>query len=411
MRRTGLAGAIWVIALAVAVLPGSGEPAPFVPEAVGRTATLPPFGAHWVFVPDRLLGHSALFDGDRGEMLGAVSSPSTLTPKLPLVSRARGEIYSVDLDYDRGLRGHRIDYVTVHDARTLDVTGEVVLPHPVSMSNTSLHHASLLDGDRFLVVFSQFPVTVATVVDLERREVVADVHIAGCAGVYAAGPRRFATLCGDGTAALALLDGAGRLRELVRSEPFFDVVADPVAMAGARNGTRWVFASFAGQLHAVDFGGDVPQPSPPWPLASESERGDGWRPGGLQPLAVHARSNRLYVLMHRGGAGSHKDPGPEIWTFDLAAHEREGTIAVPNLAAAFLGPTLGIAEGSIVQTLLRWLVPNQGAQSIAVTRDEAPLLFARHGGLGAVAVIDARTGEHLRTLTEAGLSGPTLGVY
>ena len=104
----------------------------------GRVATLPPIGEHWVWVPDRILEHSLLFDGDRGEMLGSISSPSMLTPKLPLVARTRKEIYSVDLDYSRGRRGERTDYVTIFDSRTLDVIGEVVLPHPTSESNTSL---------------------------------------------------------------------------------------------------------------------------------------------------------------------------------------------------------------------------------------------------------------------------------
>ena len=33
-------------------------------EATGQIATLPPVGEHWVWVSDRLLAHSVLFDGD-----------------------------------------------------------------------------------------------------------------------------------------------------------------------------------------------------------------------------------------------------------------------------------------------------------------------------------------------------------
>jgi len=400
--------------LVLAVLAGAALAAPptlgLEPETVGRVATLPPLGDHWVFVPDRLLQHSLLFDADRGDVLGTIQSTSSLTPKLPLVSRTRGEIYSVDLDYDRGLRGNRIDYVTIHDAKSLQVTGEVLLPHPTSASNTSLHHAALLDGDRFLVAFSQFPATLATVVDLETREVASEVHIAGCAGVYPAGPDRFATLCGDGTAALALLDADGRLLELVRSEPFFDVVADAVAMAGARAGSSWIFTSFLGQVHQVDFSGEMPMAADSWPLATDAQREDRWRPGGLQHVAFHRPSGRLYVLMHQGGSGTHKDPGPEIWIYDLEARSRVGTIEVPNLAADFLGPMLGVASDGFLQRLLRALIPHEGAQSIAVTQDDEPLLFARHGELGVVAVLDAESGEHLRNLDEVGLAGPSLGV-
>ena len=359
---------------------------------------------------DRLLEHSFLFDGDDGRMLGTIPAPGALTPKLPLFARSRGEFYSVDLDYARGTRGARIDYVTIYDAVTLDVVGEVVLPHPAAMSNTSLHHAALLDGDRFLVVFSQFPETVATVVDLERREVASVVAIAGCAGVYPAGPRRFATLCGNGTMALALLRPDGTLQRTARGERFFDAVEDPVSMAGVRLGSSWLFVSFAGRVHEVELGGGRPEAKPAWSLVDAAERDAGWRPGGLQPHALHRASGRLYALMHQGEPGSHKDAGPEIWAFELERQKRTARFGVPNLTVDFLGPMLGLAPGGLGFRLLGFVVPNAGAHSLAVTQDDAPLLFTRNAEIGAVGVLDAGTGEHLRTLGEAGLFGPSLGV-
>ena len=49
-----------------------------------------------------------------------------------------------------------------------------------------------------------------------------------------------------------------------------------------------------------------------------------------------------------------------------------------------------------------------GVHSIAVTRDDAPLLFYRHADLGAVGVLDALSGAHLRDIEETGLSGTLL---
>ncbi|MEM7412377.1 MAG: amine dehydrogenase large subunit [Myxococcota bacterium] len=378
------------------------------PEAVGQVATLPPVGDHWVWVPDRVLEHSVLFDGDDGSVLAALASPGALTPKLPLFARSRGEFYSVDVDYARGTRGKRTDYVTIYDAESLQVVGEVVLPHPTSASNTSLHHATLLDGDRFLVVFSQFPETVATVVDLEARSVRAAVPIAGCAGLYAVGAQRFATLCGDGTTLSVTLSPDGTASGTARSPRFFDVIEDPVSMAGVRLGAKWLFVSFAGQVHAIDYADATPAPADPWPLASAGERSTGWRPGGLQPFALHRSTQRLFVLMHQGEPGTHKDAGAEIWTFDVAEQARVGQIEVPNLAVDFLGPLLELEGFGL--SLLGWVVPNPGAHSLAVSQDAEPLLFTRNGELGAVAVLDATTGEHLRSVGELGISGPTLGV-
>jgi hypothetical protein len=47
---------------------------------------------------------------------------------------------------------------------------------------------------------------------------------------------------------------------------------------------------------------------------------------------------------------------------------------------------------------------------VAVTQDANPLLFVRHADLGAVGVLDALSGEHLRDIEETGLSGATLVV-
>ena len=38
--------------------------------------------------------------------------------------------------------------------------------------------------------------------------------------------------------------------------------------------------------------------------------------------AIHRALGRLYVPMHEGGEGTHKDGGTEIWVFDLASHRR-----------------------------------------------------------------------------------------
>jgi methylamine dehydrogenase heavy chain len=380
------------------------------PLEQGGVATLPPLGAHLVWVPDRLFAHSVLFDGDTGKMLGSIDAGAVLTPKPPLYARARGEIYSVDTAYSRGRRGQRVDFVTIYDPRTLGVRGEILLPTRSAESNASVAYAELLDGEAFLLSFNQFPTTSVSVVDLAARHFVAEIPVAGCAGIYPVAERRFATLCGDGTALAISLDTGGRKIGMAHGERFFDPVEDPVAMAAARSGPRWWFVSFAGLVHEIDFSGEAPRVGASWSLLTDADRAAGWRPGGLQHVALHRGSGRLYSVMHQGGPGSHKEAGPEIWVYDVAKQQRIARFPVPNLAATFLGVNLGAEAGSMLRRVLEWVVPNQGIHSIAVTQDERPLLFARHGELGAVAVLDASSGSHLRDLEEAGLAGPTLAV-
>jgi methylamine dehydrogenase heavy chain len=393
--------------LALAVLLAAPHAQAAEPLEKASVAPMHAVGEHFVWVPDRLFAHSLLFDGDSGEVRATIDAGTTITPKPPLYSERRGEFYSVEIDYARGTRGKRVDYVTIYDATNLQVSGEVLIPTQTSESNASIAYSALLDGGRFLGTFNQFPNTSISIVNLDRRSFAGEIPTTGCAGVYPTGERTLATLCGNGTVLAMTLDEAGSLESSVASAPFFDVVKDPVMMAGGRLESRWVFVSFAGKVHEVDF-----SVSPPgiesWSLLGDGD--SGWRPGGLQHVALHRDTKRLYVILHEGGPGTHKDPGPEVWVFDLATRERVARFAMPNFTAAFLSAVLGVDADSFTGWLLDGLLPGGGAHVIAVTQDDTPLLFARNAERGVVAVLDANTGEHLRNLDEAGLGGPRLEV-
>ena len=150
------------------------------------------------------------------------------------------------------------------------------------------------------------------------------------------------------------------------SEAFFDADKDPVFVQGIATSEGYLFLSFLGEVHPIDFRGAQPVFAPAWSLVSAAER-SRWRPGAQQVGAIHRALGRLYVPMHEGGEGTHKDGGTEIWVFDLATHQR----------------------------LARWPLRNQGlsrAVAVQVSQDAAPILFAATD-TGAVAVLDALTGR------------------
>jgi methylamine dehydrogenase heavy chain len=379
------------------------------PDEHGQVAVLPAVASpHWVWVPDRLLRHATLFDGDSGHALGTLDGTFSLSGPAPLFSRRRGEIYIIDQVYARGHRGERKDYVTIYDATTLVVRGEVEIPPRSASIGHGYAVAAVLDDERFLVVFNQDPSNSVSVVDLEARRFADEIVIGGCALVYPTGAGRFATLCGNGTAIEVELDAAGHEARVSRSAKFFDTVEDPLTEKGVRDGARWFFASFEGKLQAIDFGGEQPMAAPAWPLFTAAEREVGWRIGGMQHLALHRATHRLYSLVHRGGPGSHKDPGSMIWVYDVAQQKRVQEIAVPGLLPVFARPMLELERAGWGDWLLRQLLPNPGAHTIAVTQDAQPLLFVRHDQIGAVAVVDALSGALLREIDEVGISGPLL---
>jgi methylamine dehydrogenase heavy chain len=340
-------------------------------------------------------------------MLGMLSAGLGIVS--PAFSPDRRTIYLPETYYARGSRGERTDLVTVYDARSLRPTTEIAIPPKRANYATGVASNAISDDGRFLAVFNLTPGTSLSIVDLVNQRLTADVTTPGCSLVYGAGPRRFLMLCGDGSALSVEVDDEGREQRKERSRSFFDVNVDPVMEKPARAGEQWLFVSFAGVVHPVDVSASEPRFGEPWSLVDDADRAASWRVGGAQPLTAHASSGRLYALMHQGGADSHKQPGKEVWVFDLATHARVQRIALKSPIAAFLRGPLGLSETTWTGRLGRWLLytllPNPGADRILVTQDEAPVLVTSTGFPSTLAVHDARTGEFLRDVPEVGVAG------
>jgi methylamine dehydrogenase heavy chain len=292
--------------------------------------------------------------------------------------------FSAETYLSRGFRGTRTDVITTTDANTLRPTGEIEIPAKRLLGMPTSAHAGLLDDERFLVAYNFSPASTVSVVDLERGAFVGEIEVAGCALVYPLGPRRFASLCGDGSLLEVSLDDAGRERSRATHPKLFDPSRDPLLEKAVRAGDRWLFVSFAGDVQPVEVSATGLEFGARWPLSSASERAARWLPGGLQPFALHAKTGRLYALIHQGGADSHKDPGTEVWVYDLAKKQRVQKIALGEIAT-----------------------------SIAVSADDAPLLYTAFLGAPALQVYDARTGAKLRAIANAaswpGLLQPIAG--
>lgn len=399
------------LALLLVLLPGAAAAqaaAPVPPEPVGRVLALPPPTPHRVWIADLLFRRSALFDADTGAMLGMLSAGVGVIA-LDFAPE-RGEIYLAQTYYSRGSRGERTDVVTVYDDRTLAPVAEVEIPPRRADYVHAVASSGLLGDGRHWVVFNATPATSVSVVDVAARRFVAEIGTPGCTQVHPVGRRRFAMLCGDGTLLQVRLGPDGALAERLRSERFFDPLRDPVIEKGVRLGDRWLFVSFAGVVHEVDLSGTVPRFAEPWPLFAEAEREEGWQVGGTVPVALHVATGRLYVLVHRGGPGGHKDPGREIWVYELESRRRVLQVPVHNVVGAFVAQQMGVADG-LGAWLARRLVPNPGVDSILVTPDDAPILVTASRSAGSVAVHDALTGAHLRDVHEVGLAPGLLQAF
>jgi methylamine dehydrogenase heavy chain len=353
-------------------------------DPAARVQTLAkPASPHWVWVNDFVFPHmvngkAMLVDGDTGHFLGELD---TGFGAMHVVLSQDGQvIYSPETYFSRGTRGERTDVVTLYDPSHLAPLGEIVIPPKRSSNMPMIANAQLTDDGRFLLIYNFTPSQSITVVDTKSRRFAGEIETSGCALSYPTGPRSFFSICADGALLHTLLDEAGHAKNSDRTEPLFDVDHDPVTEKGVRLGDTWYFVSFSGTLYPVKLDRGSLKLQKTWSLLTAAQKAQNWRPGGLQQLAVHTGLNRLYSIMHQGPLATHKDPGREVWVYDLARQVRIQKITMKN-----------------------------DSGSIQVTRDSHPLLFSIFIESNVLDVYDATSGNLLRSVTDIGTT-PTVMV-
>jgi methylamine dehydrogenase heavy chain len=365
------------LALVTAFAASAATPPPLPAEHL-ELARLPAPSPHWIWVFDESNNNETdmrlyLYDGDAHRQLGQIDvgfwPGVTFSPD--------GRTTAVSTTYlSRGSHGTRTDVVEFTDNATLALSGEIVLPpkHAQTIPLWSLGYSA---DAQFLFVANLTPAASYTVVDLAKRTVVGEIDTDGCVLVIPSAQRRVSSLCESGRLLTVAFDDAGREASRKVSQPFFNVDKDPIFVQGLRTANGIMFLSFLGDVYAVDLSAAEPQFAPAWPVTSAAERGK-WRPGGNQVGALHRRSGRLYMPMHRGGDGTHKVGGSEIWVVDVATHQRIGRWP---LDVKKYGSTL----------------------AVQVSQDDKALLFVATEA-PALLVIDAMNGQLLHVEPKMGQS-------
>jgi len=324
-------------------------------------------------VTNMLEGKAHLVDADSGRYLGMLSTG--YWHNRLVIPSSNKEIYSTQTFYPRGTYGKRTDLVVVYDAPTLAPIAEIEIP-PKRMTNVpTIGNAQITDNDRFVLVFNFNPAQTVSVVDVIDRKFVGEIESAGCSFIYPMGGLRFFMICGDGSLLDVRLDKAGGVQAKSRTGQLFDPPGDFIEEDGVRVGNSWYFSSRGGLIYSV-----TPEPSrlafgEPWSLFSKTDRAEGWHTGGFHPLGMHNASGRMYVLVLQGGEFSHKDPGEEIWVYDLHQKKRLDRIKLRN-------PT----------TIMR------------VSQDPDPRLYTAFVGSDSLDIYDALNGSFLRTVGQIGVS-------
>ena len=342
-------------------------PTPLASDPTLKIETLPAkYPSGWAFLN---------YAGDRIELRNVGSDSREVKGQLQardsstlLIADKRPEIYVADTVWSRGVRGTRTDFITIYDSQTWNPVGEIVLPGGKRALITAMEGMfAFTDDQRMALVFDFTPASSVTVVDLVKRKPLGDIEIPGCSLVYPSGSRGFSTLCSSGTLLTVRLDANGAVAGRSESKVFNPLDTDPLFTASATVGGVRYFPSLHGRVQPIDMRNDDVQVLPDWPLVTAAERAADWRPSGWQVVTGDGLKF-LYVVMQPGAhEGTHKDPGTEVWVYNVATKARVKRLRL-------------VRPGS----------------SIALTRGTEPLLLVQAGE--RLDVYDPQGGGLLRSL-------------
>jgi methylamine dehydrogenase heavy chain len=272
---------------------------------------------------DQMTSLTRIMDGETRKILGTVYGGYQGNFE---ISPDHREIYMIDTYYSRGWHGDRTDVVTILDAHTTNVLGEVVIPPKRLLIVPKRNSTSLTPDGKFLLVANMTPATSVTVVDIKARKFLGEIETPGCAQVTATANRQFFSMCADGSMLTVQFDDAGKATAKKQSKPLFDPNTDPMFDQPALAGDKAYFISYHGMVLPVDFSGPEAAAQPTWSMLNATDSGQKWRPGGWQTVTYNAKSGQLYALMHQGGEWTHKQFGTEVWVFNAQTHQRVARI-------------------------------------------------------------------------------------
>ncbi|NKB39061.1 MAG: hypothetical protein GKR93_18165 [Gammaproteobacteria bacterium] len=347
------------------------------PDPMHQVLTLPDKPhPHWVWVADisaasYFPGKAYLMDADKADMLGMITMGYGLSPiALPADGSA---VYTLERHYERTSRGKVTDVVGIYNGVTLQLEKEIIIPAKKISAVPYLSNVGLSDDDRFLLIYNFTPAQSISVVDMHKREFVKEISTPGCGLVLPSGNRRFLMLCSDSSILdVTFSDDLEQVTQK-RGKKLFQSNDDFLTEKPVRYGDEWLFVSKSSFIYPVNVSSDKISVGDRWSLTTEKERTDNWRIGGQQHLAIHHQNGQLFALFHQGGPESHKDPGDQVWVYDVASKKKTKEIKLKNIASA-----------------------------IQVSQDDNPLLFSLFLVYPTLDIHDASSGEFVRSINEVG---------
>lgn len=380
-RASGLAGGLALATMLMATQAAYAE----VPTQLGGQATAklqeetsiavaPPSDSKRVYVLDP--GHfqmtSTIYsvDGKSTKLLGMTDAG-----KLPHVMPASdGKFVAIaSTMYSRVAAGKRDDYLQLIDPRTHNVLADIDIPEGRFLTGVLERLASISSDDKH-VLFQQFsPSPAVGLVDLEKKAFVKMIDVPDCYHVFPTPKQNFFMHCRDGSLLQVSYDDKGNTKqkntkvfhaenEYLLNQPYY-----------SNSSGRLAYSTYEGRILQAKLSDSGAEFLKPFEVFTDKEKKDKWRPGGWQTLAYHKARNELYVLADQREKWTHKTPSRFAFVVDGTTGKR-----------------------------LRKIELKHEIDSIAVSQDADPYLYAVSAEAKSLFTYDARTGKQLGSLDELG---------
>lgn len=320
-----------------------------------------------------------VINGDTGRVIGMTEGG--FLPH-PLVAEDGSFFAQVSTVFERVARGARTDYVEIFDPITFLPIADIELPTPNRFLVGTYPWMNAITPDNKNILYYQFsPSPAVGIVDLEAQEFDRMIDVPDCYHIFPASPTVFYMNCRDGS--LARVDFSGEEAEITNTEVFRGedehLVNHP---AYAIRSGHLVWPTYTGKIYQMDLTEEGATFREPIEALTEEERAADWRPGGWQQTAYHRKSDTIYLLVDQRDQWKHKTASRFVVALNGTTGERVSMIE--------LGHEI---------------------DSISVSQDDDPLLYALSSGTATLHTFNAASGEELRSTPELGKGPQIINVH
>lgn len=309
-------------------------------------------------------------DGNNGKVLGMVDGGFLANP----FAATDGSYFGIaSTVYSRIAKGKRDDYVEIYDSKSLEVIADIDIPEARFLVGTYPWMTTVTPDNKSLLFYQFTPSPQVGLVDIENKKFVRMLDVPDCYHIFPSGNDNFFMHCRSGTLAKVSYDKEGKV-DIKETEPFHGedeyMINTP---AFSLKAGQLVWPTYDGKIFTADISSGEAKFGKPFEVFSDEEKKQNWRVGGWLPVAYHRGSGQVYLLADQRAKWTHKFPSRFVFVHDIKTGER-----------------------------IRKIELGRDIDSIAVSQDDKPQLYALSTGEKTLFILDAETGKEQHAVSHLG---------